>query len=169
MILKETQKLKIVTRALIFQERHLLVTKWKDGYCFPIGGKVNHGESLELAVKREVFEETNTRVSIKRLLYFCENIFTKEGAVVHEYGWYFWVEPDGQICTLDEELKNPDNEDLTIRYVKIDDLGRYDLYPKFLVTYLPADYENGFRENPKHILSVDRNGKPEIREVNLAI
>ena len=40
------QKINIVTRALIFYQDHLLVTKWKDDFSFLIVGRVNFSEPI---------------------------------------------------------------------------------------------------------------------------
>lgn len=48
---------------IVHKNHHFLLTEHKDrGFEFP-GGKVEHGESLEQAAIREVFEETGVRIS----------------------------------------------------------------------------------------------------------
>lgn len=62
--------------ALIFKENKLLLLKshkWKNKYIFP-SGHVELMESLEDAVKREVYEETNLIVKDIKFLTFIEFI-----------------------------------------------------------------------------------------------
>ena len=157
MILQENQAVNVVVRGLMFKEDHLLVTQWKnDGAAFGIGGRVDFGESVIDAVHREVREEIGAEITIKKLLYFNEQTFvSNRGVHYHELGWYFWVEPDREICALDEVIQNPDHPDLMIRYLKVipENLGNF--WPQFLAQYLPADLKQDFSQNPRHIHSRD--------------
>jgi len=81
-------------------------------------------------------------------------------------GWYFWVEPDREICGLDEVIANPDHPDLIIRYLKVDDLPNYEIWPRFLRRYLPDDLKQGFSQNPRHIHNRENGAGSSIpREV----
>jgi 8-oxo-dGTP pyrophosphatase MutT (NUDIX family) len=70
MILQENQRVNSVVRALIFNHDHLhapgylLATQWRgaDRAAFPIGGRVEFGEPLVEALRREVREETGAQV-----------------------------------------------------------------------------------------------------------
>ena len=168
MILQESQAVNVVVRGLMFKEDRLLVTQWRNnGVSFGIGGRVDFGESVVDAIHREVREETGAEITINKLLYFSEQTFVSDrGVHYHELGWYFWVEPDREICGLDEVIQNPDHRDLIIRYLKIDDLAGSDFWPKFLPQYLPADFKQGFSQNPRHLHSRDNGTEAKItREV----
>ncbi len=168
MILQENQAVNVIVRALIFKEDHLLMTQWRnDGVIFGIGGRVDFGESVVDAVRREAREETGVEVNLNKLLYFHEQTFvTKRGVHYHEVGWYFWVEPKQEICRLDETIRNPDHADLIIRYFRVDDLPGHEVWPKFLPQYLPADFKQGFCQNPRHIHSYENGAGPKVvREV----
>jgi 8-oxo-dGTP pyrophosphatase MutT (NUDIX family) len=153
MILKENQRVNAVVRGLIFNDDHLLVTQWRDdGVAFPIGGRVEFGEPLIESLKREVHEETGARVAAYRLVYFAENLFVNDrGIQFHEYGWYFWVEADHRVCGLNEIIPNPDHPDLLIRYLALDEESLSNFWPPFLPRYLPADWAQGFAQNPRYI------------------
>lgn len=167
---KDDQMVNIVVRGLIFYQGHLLVTEWIDkGYCFPIGGRVEHGEIIETALKREVLEETGAEAIIKKLLYFNEHFFTSTdtGVKVHEYGWFFLVELSEIVMDLDEVLPNPDDENLVNRYVHVDKLSNRIIYPSFLAEFVPIDYHQNFIHNPRHIISREIFGEIQIQESHL--
>ena len=157
MILQENQAVNVVVRGIIFKEDHLLVTQWRnDGVIFGIGGRVDFGESVVDALHREVREETGVEIKLNKLLYFNEQTFVSDrGVHYHELGWYFWVEPDGEICGLDEVIANPDHRDLIIRYLNVGEMPNHEVWPRFLRHYLPADFKRGFSQNPRHIHNRD--------------
>lgn len=157
----------LVTRALVFQDGHLLVSRWKGMYCFPVGGKIELGETLEQSLLREVFEETRVAADVRRLVYFNENFFEdRNGRPVHELGWYFWVEPTRPIGGVGEIIPHPDSQHLRLEYVALDRLSAANLVPLFLVRYLPDDFGGTFDHCPRHIVSVEGRGRvSEIREV----
>ena len=170
MIVGENQRVNAVVRGLIFTDNHLLVTQWRDdGVAFPIGGRVEFGEPLVEALQREVQEETGAQVTAHRLLYFAENLFTSEAGIqYHEYGWYFWVQVDHQVCGLDEVLPNPDHPKLIIRYLPLDEGGLATFWPGFLRRYLPADWKQDFTGNPRYIFCrQDGAGEFEVQELYL--
>jgi 8-oxo-dGTP pyrophosphatase MutT (NUDIX family) len=174
MILQENQRVNSVVRALIFNHDHrhssghLLATQWQraERVAFPIGGRVEFGEPLVEALRREVREETGAQITAFRLVYFAENVFsTQAGIHYHEYGWYFWVEVDRPVCGLDEIIPNPDHPDLVIRYLPVDEAGLANFWPHFLRRYLPADWAQGFTRNPRYIYSRQgERGEVEVRE-----
>jgi len=167
MILQDNQRVNVVVRGLIFQGDHLLVTQWRDGVAFPIGGRVEFGEPLIETLHREVREETGAEITAYRLVYFAENIFTgDDGLHYHEYGWYFWVEADRPVCRLDEIIPNPDHPDLTIRYLPLSEEGLRNFWPSFLRHYLPADWPQRFAGTPRYLHSRDiGGGEAEVREL----
>ena len=166
MILKENQKVNIVTRAIIIRDNHLLITKWKDSFSFLIGGRVDFGEPLEKSVLREVFEETKMKGKIKKLIYFNENIFRFKEIDHHEFGWYYLVEIEDWEVEINDVIQNPDADQLTIQFVPFDRLGEFELYPSFLVDFLPKDAADQFSNAPRHIYSNDLMSPKQIIEMN---
>ncbi|MGH2606962.1 MAG: NUDIX hydrolase [Anaerolineales bacterium] len=156
----------LVVRALYFREGALLVSRWRGSYCFPVGGRIEPGESLEQAVCREFEEETGAKARLLRLVYFHENFFghgSSDG--VHELGWYFWAEADQTIGRPGSSAPHPDAETLTLEYVPLDSLGSVDLRPPFLADHLPADFAAGFSAAPRHLLTRSQDGSSVTREI----
>ncbi|MEW6568830.1 MAG: NUDIX domain-containing protein [Chloroflexota bacterium] len=160
----------LITRALIIQDEHLLVSRWQGSYCFPVGGRIEPGETLEQAVRREVREETGVEARMCRLVYFNENFFLDAtGSAVHELGWYFWVKPERPIGRVGETRPHPDSPHLRLEYVALDGLSAAGLVPPFLAEILADDYRRRFDRGLRHVLSYDRPGRePEIHLLNEA-
>jgi ADP-ribose pyrophosphatase YjhB (NUDIX family) len=145
----------IVVRALLIQRDSLLVSRWKDSYCFPVGGRLERGEPIEQALRREFREETGAEIVGARLVYFHENVYRLSGgALVHEFGWYFHVESDHPVGSPGDVAEHPDSPRLTLEYVPLARLGEASLMPEFLAHELPADHASGFSNAPRHFVSL---------------
>ncbi len=135
----------LVVRGLAFRSGHLLVSQWAGGYCFPIGGRLEHGESLEAGIRREFLEETGMEPVVRKMVYFHENFFVDAGGrATHELGWYFWVEAEDLPGDVAEVRPHPDHGDLRLAYVPLDRLAEVDLRPRFLIEAVPHDYRARF-------------------------
>ncbi|OGO09938.1 MAG: hypothetical protein A2Z66_10130 [Chloroflexi bacterium RBG_13_66_10] len=157
----------LVVRGLAFFDGHLLVSRWLGGYCFPVGGRLDHGESLREAIRREFLEETGVSATVRKLVYFNENFFVDDrGKSVHELGWFYWLSPDAPVGGPGISLPHPDSPRLALEYVALDRLEEEGLVPPFLRLYLPGDYSDAFAHTPRHIILADRGDQPpEVQEV----
>jgi 8-oxo-dGTP pyrophosphatase MutT (NUDIX family) len=157
----ENRLFNLVVRALSFHEGHLLVSRWAGGYCFPVGGRLDHGERLDEAIRREFREETGIGARVRRLVYLHENFFVdRAGKEIHELGWHFWVEAESAALPLGISRPHPDHEDLRLTYVPLYELGQAGLLPAFLVDTLPSDFASEFNGCPRHFISQDVPGRP---------
>jgi 8-oxo-dGTP pyrophosphatase MutT (NUDIX family) len=155
----------LVVRCLVFSSRNLLVSRWRGGFCFPVGGRLDHGESLQQAALRELREETGVSAAIRKLVYFNENFFIDDrGMDVHELGWYFWMEAEAAIGSPGASLPHPDSPKLVLEYIPLDNLEAGGLLPPFLRHFLPGDFAGDFAHTPRHIVSHDREGEPSLLE-----
>ena len=96
-----TKRFRYRACAIIIEDDYILFAKnERDDYYYSIGGAVEVGETLEDAVKREVFEETGGNYEIDRLLFFHENFFngsgTLSGLECHEIAFYYLMKPKGK-------------------------------------------------------------------------
>ena len=130
---------------LIFNEKQqvLLINmkrKNLDVFVLP-GGGLEYGESITEGAKREVKEETNLDIEIKKLVYVKE-LYTKADESMD-------IILLGKI--ISGELKkgfdpeHGENQALhEVLWVSLCDLKKYDLHPKQLKRILAQDFEKGF-------------------------
>lgn len=69
---------------IVIQKNHILLSKqFKDGYDFP-GGGIEKYETIEQALKREVWEETGLKIKVGKLV-DCQSSFYKSR--LHKEYW----------------------------------------------------------------------------------
>ncbi len=144
---------------LVHEGNVLLMRREHDGreyYTFP-GGGVEDGESIEEAVVRELFEETQIRVVIKRLLYHHDLIGDSDQ-------YFFECEYRSGTPTLggeerEETLRGDIHEPLWVLLARLSSLI---LYPLDVCDWLVEDIKHGFPIQPRH-LQVRPN---ELRQAN---
>ena len=90
----------------------------KDGWEFP-GGKMEQGETPEEALKREIFEELETKIQIERLVQTVEYDYPKFHLTMHCY----WCSIESGSLTLKEHE--------AAKWLQLSDLDSVD--------WLPAD------------------------------
>jgi 8-oxo-dGTP pyrophosphatase MutT (NUDIX family) len=144
----------VVVRALYLQGGQLLVSRWRGSYGFLVGGRVETGETLEEALRREFREETGGEVTLRKWVYFHESFYPHAPTgPVHELGWYFWVESDRPIGRPGLRLPHPDSGRLDLEYVALDQLKSQNIWPRFLGHTLPLDFASSFAAAPRHWIS----------------
>ena len=88
----------VLSRAVIIDHNHILLCKTldlKNNFYFLPGGHVEHGESVETSLLRELVEETGSEGKIKRFLGCLEYSFEFGANSIchnHEYNFIFEVE-----------------------------------------------------------------------------
>lgn len=77
----------------IHEDHVLLQAAENDEFWFLPGGRVEMGESSEVALKREMREELqlDSDVQVLRLLWIAENFFHHEQRAYHELGFYYQI------------------------------------------------------------------------------
>ena len=98
--------------------------EWKDFWEFP-GGKMEPGESPEVALKREIWEELETRIVIEHLVKTVEYDYPADGRAFHLTMHCFWCHIESGNLTLKEHE--------AARWLNGDELDSVD--------WLPADRE----------------------------
>jgi 8-oxo-dGTP diphosphatase len=130
-------------KAIIFKGDNILLTKNQDieGYFYLCpGGGQDHGETFHDTLLRECMEEIGQQVEIGELLFIREYIGKNHEHAsldfnVHQVEYYFSckiVRTQGNYI----QPTNPDNDQVGIEWVPLNDLLKYRLYPKELRGYL---------------------------------
>ena len=122
-MMDEQKKTINVVAAIIIKDGSLFATQrgygeWKDWWEFP-GGKIEQGETLEEALKREIREELSTEINVDEFLCTVEYDYPKFHLSMHCY-----------ICSLLTESLHL-NEHEAARWLTKDELNG--------VKWLPAD------------------------------
>ena len=122
-------------------------------WSFP-GGRLEIGETLEVAVRREMAEETGHDVGVVRLLWIVENFFghqekgSRAGPTLrhHELGFYFEIESPPQLSAVESFWSTEPTSDvrLEFRWFQVEDAGELDLRPAVLRDAL-ADVDGPMR------------------------
>ncbi len=94
-------KICTLSRAVIIDNGHILLCQTLDlpvNFYFLPGGHIEHGESAQGAVLREIKEESGAKARVKRFLGCLEYGFTPGHNSIchnHEYNFVFEVESEG--------------------------------------------------------------------------
>lgn len=90
-----SQQLELIVRALIIKNRKILVCRTNGrGYYFLPGGHVEFGESMQEALRRELYEEMEAKAVRSQFIGGFENLFEQEGEKKHEVCFVFQVDID---------------------------------------------------------------------------
>ncbi|WP_458125073.1 NUDIX domain-containing protein [Paenibacillus sp. Z3-2] len=124
-------------KAVIVQDARLLVIRLEDqygtAYVFPGGGQ-EKGEELKDAVARECLEEIGQAVNVGELLHIREYIgknheFAEWDADIHQVEFYFACSLKDPEATIFEG-SNPDDYQVAVEWIALEDLSQIRLYPK---------------------------------------
>ncbi len=124
-------------------------------YALP-GGHLEFGESLALAMSREVYEETGLNVEADKLVYVHENFYTLKGVVTHELGFYFLVDLSSDFPAPDSHGYVPSLEShIRMRVLPLARLREFAIVPAFLLEFLPQDAHDLFAHPTRHLVTKD--------------
>jgi len=142
---------------LINDGKVLMVKNDRDPYYYSVGGAIRHGETIEDAAIREVWEETGVKFEIDRLAFIHENFFNGncdsifDGLSCHEVAFYYLMkwEPN---CKVNDSSLTLDGLQEHLVWLDIDGLANMDLnvYPEFFAKELKE-----ISLTPKHIVTIE--------------
>jgi ADP-ribose pyrophosphatase YjhB (NUDIX family) len=98
------RELEFLVRALIIKNRKILVCQTQGrGYFFLPGGHVEFGETMQDALRREMYEEMDAKVLKSQFIGGVENLFEQGGERKHEVSFVFHVDIDLDVVASKEE------------------------------------------------------------------
>lgn len=148
------KKIKPRVRLVIIKNKKILLSYTSEGkFYFYIGGKMEYGETLEEACKREIQEECGEEVNFifKKILYIRDYIKPEED----EHSIEFYIL--GNINKFEEIEGKIDQEYPTSHHqtwVDINNLPK-NILPKKLTQLIIQDYKNNFPNQGEYLGKID--------------
>lgn len=143
-------------RIILNDAKVLMIRNDTDPFYYSVGGCVDHGESLEEAAVREVWEETGWKFEVERLAFIHENFFrgkagTIEGLSCHEVAFYYLMKWDPN-CIITSNSLSMGSVPEHLDWLKISQLNNQEMqvYPTFF-----ADKLLNLPIYTKHILTYE--------------
>lgn len=148
-------KIAVRPSVIVIKDRKVLCvrSKYKDEeyFLFP-GGGPEKGETLEDCAIREVFEETNIKVRITKLLYTNDYIANREedlrclnifflGEIIEDRE----IHNDNDPCKHKGIIKD-------VVWIPLEDFEKIDFRPKELAKRLKKDFEKNFLDYPTYFV-----------------
>lgn len=113
-------------------DKYLIMNVDNSSYYHIPGGHIELGEDSLTAIIREIKEELN--YNVKKATLFCiqENFYRKNEIVQHGIEFYYIIELEGIVETIEREVIETDKgqeKHLLVKWVSIDELKDIDLRP----------------------------------------
>ncbi len=120
---------------IVRNNKVLMCENERDDYYYTLGGGVKHGETVEEAVVREVFEETGQILEIDRLLFINQNFFKdNDDKNCHEVAFYFLMKDNG-LDLISEGKTSKGIKEMTV-WVGKDDFTNKKCHQKWILDEL---------------------------------
>ena len=126
--------LNIRVGAIIMKDgKILMVGNERANYLYSVGGRIKFGETAEVAIVREVFEETGIKMEIDRLGFVYENYFYGDapsnlGKLIYEISFFFYMKVPSDFAPISESFTE-DNSKEHLKWVSLDEDIK--MYPEF--------------------------------------
>lgn len=146
----------MLVQSLIVDGYILMSKNDADDYYYSVGGAVKLNESSQVAVEREVFEQTGEHYEVDRLAFVHENFFTSDNGenrsdlLFHEISLYYLMKPKGvKGCSFVGYTSKGVFEHT--EWIPLDKFSKYNAYPKFF-----ADSLENIPQYPQHIITYEK-------------
>lgn len=137
--------MRVRVNGLIVQDESLLLVKLQsplreDPVWIPPGGGVEFGETMHDALRRELLEETGTRVDVHSLRYVTE--VTQDP--VHAVELYFDCTWRSGRLTLGRDPEYRSGEQLLkdVAFIPLSELDQWPVVPPYLQQHFPVEYHD---------------------------
>ena len=98
----------VLSRSVITDQDHILLCRTLDlpiSFYFLPGGHVEHGESVEISLIRELMEETGAHCKIKRFLGCLEYSFEPgHSSICHNHEYNFIFEAESESLKIEKKI-----------------------------------------------------------------
>ncbi|WP_197528828.1 NUDIX domain-containing protein [Aeoliella mucimassa] len=122
------RKRKLRVRAVIVREGHLLLCRHDDrDIAFLPGGRVERGERLDLALRREIMEETGAPIEQLDYLGAVEHRWYEASRPVHDLNHFFAAECPALTPTYTPECED---EGVHLVWVEVAQVPQQAIYPQ---------------------------------------
>jgi 8-oxo-dGTP diphosphatase len=130
----------ILARAVVLDGDNILLYKtldMRENFYFLPGGHIEHGESAQNALKREMIEETGCEIIIKRFLGCLENIFeNSESCKCHNHEYSFIFEVESKSLNMRMPLSNFDKR-MELAWMPLSELANIPFKAEALKELIP--------------------------------
>ena len=98
----------VLSRGFIIDQEHILLCRTLDlpiSFYFLPGGHVEHGESVEISLLRELMEETGAHCKVKRFLGCLEYSFEPgHSSICHNHEYNFIFEAESESLKIEKKI-----------------------------------------------------------------
>lgn len=139
-MMSNKDKIHVLSRAVVVDKNHILLCKTRDlplNFYFLPGGHIEHGESAEAAVTRELLEESGAPCTIKRFLGCLEYSFEPgHNSICHSHEYNFVFDVESEALKVQNPLTCPEDH-IELLWVPLCEIDSIDFRPDPLKTLLP--------------------------------
>ncbi|MBI1775915.1 MAG: NUDIX domain-containing protein [Proteobacteria bacterium] len=100
------------------------------------GGRLEDGETLEIALRREFREEFDVAVTTGALVFVVENFFPLADDVIREYGFYFRIQAEDRRLAPTAPIPSRETDQFRHAWIDLERLPSLSFKPAVLVSHL---------------------------------
>jgi 8-oxo-dGTP diphosphatase len=145
----------VLSRAVIIDQNHILLCKTLDlaiGFYFLPGGHVEHGESVEKSLLRELIEETGANCKIKRFLGCLEYSFEPgHNSICHSHEYNFIFEVESESLKVNSKIPQLESH-IELLWIPLNKLAEIDFRAEPLKELVPKWLESSVSDIYKSVM-----------------